>query len=233
MGKYIGIIAAMPEEMEAIKSKMINTKEIDILNLKFWEGKIKNQKIILVKCGIGKVNAARTTQIMIDKFDIDYIINVGSAGTINDEVEYGDIVIGKYVLQHDFDITAFGHEKGYISNIGVKLESNTKLIKRCEYVIKNMKVNEYKCIIGTIATGDIFCTSRKMKEKIRTKFNADCVEMEGAAIAQTAYLSNTPFIIIRSISDSPNEKNQIDFNQYLKMAADRCAIFIEDLMSAN
>ena len=146
MGKYVGIIAAMPEEMDAIKSKMINTKELDIFNLKFFEGKIKNQKIILVKCGVGKVNAARTTQIMIDKFDIDYIINIGSAGSINDDVEYGDIVIGKYVLQHDFDITAFGHEKGYISNIGVKLESNTKLIKRCEYVIKNMKENNYKCI---------------------------------------------------------------------------------------
>lgn len=231
MGKYVGIIAAMPEEMEAIKSKMINTKELDIFNLKFFEGKIKNQKIILVKCGVGKVNAARTTQIMIDKFDIDYIINIGSAGSINDDVEYGDIVIGKYVLQHDFDITAFGHEKGYISNIGVKLESNTKLIKRCEYVIKNMKENNYKCVIGTIATGDIF--SRKMKDKIRTKFDADCVEMEGAAIAQTAYLSDTPFIIIRSISDSPNEENQIDFNKYLKMAADRCAIFIENLMNAN
>ena len=248
MGKYVGIIAAMPEEMEAIKSKMINTKEVDIFNLKFFEGKIKNQEIyelnfvkckikdkicVLVKSGVGKVNAARTTQIMIDKFDIDYIINIGSAGSINDDVEYGDIVIGKYVLQHDFDITAFGHEKGYISNIGVKLESNTKLIKRCEYVIKNMKENNYKCVIGTIATGDIFCTSRKMKDKIRTKFDADCVEMEGAAIAQTAYLSDTPFIIIRSISDSPNEENQIDFNKYLKMAADRCAIFIENLMGAN
>ena len=230
MGKYVGIIAAMPEEMEAIKMKMSNLKEKDILNLKFFDGKIGNQKIILVKSGVGKVNAARTTQIMIDKFDIDYIINIGSAGSINDEIKYGDIVIGKFVLQHDFDITAFGHEKGYISNIGVKLESNTKLIKRCEYVIKNMKEDSYKCVVGTIATGDIFCTSKKMKDKIRTKFNADCVEMEGAAIAQVAYLSNTPFIIIRSISDSPNEENQIDFNKYLKMAADRCAIFIENLM---
>ena len=233
MEKYVGIIAAMPEEMEAIKTKMNNLKEIDIFNLKFFEGKIGKQKIILVKCGVGKVNAARTTQVMIDKFDLEYIINIGSAGSINNDVRYGDIVIGKYVLQHDFDITAFGHEKGYISNIGVKLESNTKLIKRCEYVIKNMKNNDYKCFVGTIATGDIFCTSKKMKDKIRTKFDADCVEMEGAAIAQVAYLSDTPFIIIRSISDTPNGENQIDFNKYLKMAADRCSIFIEDLMNAN
>ena len=97
MSKYVGIIAAMPEEMDAIKLKMKNIKEIDIFNLKFYEGKIENQKIVLVKCGVGKVNAARTTQIMIDKFDMDYIINIGSAGSINDDVDYGDIVIGKYV----------------------------------------------------------------------------------------------------------------------------------------
>ena len=233
MEKCIGIIAAVSEEMEAIKLKMNNIKEINIFNLKFFDGKIGKQKVILVKCGVGKVNAARTTQIMIDKFEIEYIINIGSAGSINDEIKYGDIIIGKYVLQHDFDITAFGHEKGYISNIGVKLESNKKLIKRCEYVIKNMKNLEYRCIVGTIATGDIFCTSKKMKDKIRTKFDADCVEMEGAAIAQVAYLSDIPFIIIRSISDTPNEENQIDFNKYLKMAADRCAVFIEKLLNAN
>ena len=229
----IGIIGAMELEVATLKKNMDTDQITKKAGMEFHEGNLKGMPVVVVQCGVGKVNAARTTQIMIDKFDISYIINIGSAGSINDEIDYGDIVIGKYVLQHDFDITAFGHEKGYISNIGVKLESNSKLIKRCEYVIKNMKENLYKCVIGTIATGDIFCTSRKMKEKIRTKFDADCVEMEGAAIAQTAYLSDTPFIIIRSISDSPNENNQIDFNKYLKMAANRCAIFIEDLMKAN
>lgn len=233
MERNVGIIAAVTEEMEAIKLKMNNVKEVNIFNLKFFEGKIGKQKIVLVKCGVGKVNAARTTQIMIDKFDIEYIINIGSAGSINDKIKYGDIVIGKYVLQHDFDITAFGHEKGYISNIGIKLESNKKLIKRCEYVIRNTKSDEYKCVVGTIATGDIFCTSKKMKDKIRSKFDADCVEMEGAAIAQVAYLSDIPFVIIRSISDTPNGENQIDFNKYLKMAANRCSIFIENLLNAN
>lgn len=234
MNDVIGIIAAIPEEMSAIKNKMKEIKEVIYYNLKFYEGKISNTKCVLVKCGVGKVNAARTTQIMIDKFKINYIVNLGSAGSINDNIEYGDIVIGKYVLQHDFDITAFGHEKGYInSNIGIKLESNKKLIKRCEYVIQNMKKDEYKCVVGTIATGDIFCTSIKMKNKIREKFEADCVEMEGAAIGQVCYLSNIPFVIIRSISDTPNGNNEIDFNTYLKMAASRCATFIEDLMKAG
>lgn len=230
MSKRVGIIAAIPEEARAIKVVMKNVKENNIFDLTFWEGRISNMECVLVKCGVGKVNAARVTQILIDRYEVEYIINVGSAGSINDKVGYGDIVIGKYVLQHDFDATAFGHEKGYISNIGVKLESDKKLVKRCEYVIEQILQEEYKIVVGTIATGDIFCTSVKMKEKIRQKFDADCVEMEGAAIAQVCYLSQVPFIIIRSISDSPNEENQIDFNKYLEVASKRCAMFIEKLL---
>lgn len=230
MGKKVAIIAAVPEEARAVQNVMKNRKQTTIFDLTIDEGKIGSQECVLVKCGVGKVNAARTTQILIDKFDLEYIINVGSAGGIKEEVHYGDIVIGKYVLQHDFDVTAFGHEKGYISNIGVKLESDKKLIKRCEYAIQQIMDTEYKIIVGTIATGDIFCTSEKMKEKIKQKFDADCVEMEGAAIAQVCFLAKIPFIIIRSISDTPNEKNHIDFNQYLEMASKRCANFIEKIL---
>jgi len=226
----VGIIAAMNEEAKAIKNVMKNIKSNNIFDLNFYEGKIGKVDCVLVKCGVGKVNAARTTQILIDKYDLDYIINVGSAGSIKDNINYGDVVIGKYVVQHDFDITAFGHEKGYISNIGTKLEGDKKLIKRCEYAIKQLEKNEYNIIIGTIATGDIFCTSVKMKEKIKEKFNADCVEMEGAAIAQVCYLSKTPFIVIRSISDSPNEKNHMEFNEYLEMVSNRCAEFINKML---
>lgn len=230
MNGKIGIIAAMQEEMQAIKKSMKNIKTNEYHDLTFYEGKIGNNQCILVKCGVGKVNAARTTQILIDKYELEYVINVGSAGSINEEIQYGDIVIGKYVVQHDFDITAFGHEKGYISNIGAKIESDKKLIKRCEYAIKQCMTDDYKITIGTIATGDIFCTSIKMKDKIRQKFNADCVEMEGAAIAQVCFLDKIPFVIIRSISDSPNEKNHMEFNEYLEMASERCASFIQTLL---
>ena len=229
MSNKIGIITAIKEETNAILAVMKNVKEIEINDLTFYEGKISSSNCILVKCGDGKVNAARTTQMLIDKFDLAYIINVGSAGSINDEINYGDIVIGKYVLQHDFDITAFGHDKGYISNIGVKLESNKKLIKKCEYAISQILDDNYKIVVGTIATGDIFCTSVKMKNKIREKFDADCVEMEGAAIAQVCFLNEMPFVIVRSISDSPNGNNQIDFNEYVKLASKRCADFISIL----
>lgn len=226
-----GIIAAMKEEMQEIKNIMTEIEEIKIKELVFFRGKINNSKIILVEAGIGKVNAARVTQMLIDKFDIQVIINVGSAGGANDELRIGDIVIGKRLVQHDFDITAFGHPKGYINNIGQYVESDAKLISKMEETISKISQNEFKIKIGTIASGDIFCTEPKMKDKIRTKFNADAIEMEGAAIAQVCKLNQIPFIIIRTISDNPDGKNEITFDQFLEKASKRCAEIIAKFLN--
>ena len=230
MNKY-GIIAAMKEEMQEIKKIMQEIEEIKIKELIFFKGKINNNNVILVEAGIGKVNAARVTQLMIDKFEIEKIINVGSAGSANNELEIGDIVIGKRLVQHDFDITAFGHPKGFITNIGQYVESDSELISKMEQTISKLSQNEFKIKIGTIASGDIFCTEPKMKEKIRTKFNADAIEMEGAAIAQVCKLNEIPFIVIRSISDNPNGKNEITFDQFLEKASKRCAEIINKFLN--
>ena len=228
--KY-GIIAAMKEEMQEIKKIMQEIEEIKIKELIFFKGKINNNIIILVEAGIGKVNAARVTQLMIDKFEIERIINVGSAGSANNELKIGDIVIGKRLVQHDFDITAFGHPKGFITNIGQYVESDSELISKMEQTILKLSQNEFKIKIGTIASGDIFCTEPKMKEKIRTKFNADAIEMEGAAIAQVCKLNEIPFIVIRSISDNPDGKNEITFDQFLEKASKRCAEIINKFLN--
>lgn len=227
--KY-GIIAAMQEEMQEIKKIMVGTEEKKIYDLTFFIGKINNTEVVLVEAGVGKVNAARTTQILIDNFEIGAIINVGSAGAANDELDIGDIVIGKKLVQHDFDITAFGHPKGFISNVGQYVESDSKLIKKMEQTIAELQDKEFKIKIGTIASGDIFCTEIKMKEKIKSKFEADAIEMEGGAIAQVCKLDKVPFIIIRSISDSPNGNNNITFDQFLEKASKRCAIIIKKFM---
>ena len=222
MEKYIGIITAINEELNAIKSIMKEIQKETIYELEFYKGIINNKKYILVKCGIGKVNSARTTQILIDKFDIEYIINTGSAGGLSNNLKIGDIVVGKRMVQHDFDTTVFGHEKGYIENTGKFFNSDKKLIEDC----KNVKIEGTKIVFGNIGSGDIFCTDIKMKEKIQKKFECDCVEMEGAAIAQVCYLNRVPFIVIRSISDIPNGKNHVDFNKFIKTASKNCAEFI-------
>ena len=228
--KKIGIIAAMDEEMKAIENIMTDIKEINKLDLSIVEGKIRGKECVLTKCGVGKVNAARTTQILIDRYDFEYIINVGSAGAANDNLKVGDIIIGKSLVQHDFDITAFGHPKGHISNIGTYIESDALLIEKIENIQKNQINNDYTIKIGTIASGDIFCTEEWMKNKIYNKFNADCIEMEGAAIAQVCKLDNIPFLGIRAISDTPNGKNEIQFEKFLETASKRCSMILDKLI---
>ena len=224
--KY-GIIAAMKEEMEEIKKIMQNIEEKKIYELTFIKGNIHSSEVTLVEAGIGKVNAARVTQLLIDNFDIDIVINVGSGAAANEKLDIGDIVIGRTLVQHDFDVTAFGHPKGYIGNIGENIKSDENLIRKFENVINSLSEDEYKVKIGTIASGDIFVTDTKMKDEIRDIFNADVIEMESAAIAQVCHLDNKPFVIIRSVSDKPNGKNQITFEEFFKFASKRCAIILE------
>lgn len=224
--KYIGIIAAMNEEVDAIKKIMTDISVKRIYELEFIIGKINENEVVLVKCGVGKVNAARTTQILLNNFDIEYVINVGTAGSLNENIEIGDVVIGEKIVQHDFDITAAGREKGYITDVGKYFYSDKNLIEKTKQTIENMKEN-FNAFIGTIATGDIFVQDIKAKDTIKAEFDADCTEMEGAAIAQVCTLDNIPFIVIRSISDKPNGNNAIDFEKYLELACERYTKFID------
>lgn len=221
----IGIIVAEIEEMEAVKGIMEDVNSIDIYNLKIYTGKINNKDSLLVRSGVGKVNSARVAQIITDKFDLSFIINIGSAGGLNEGLNIGDIVLGQTLVQHDFDVTAFGREKGFIPETGKFFESDKNLLQKC----KNIKIDNQKIVLGTIASGDMFLTDSTLKEKIEQDFNATCVEMEGAAIAQVCALNKIPFIVIRSISDIPNGKNEIDFNEYLELASKNCAKFISEL----
>lgn len=231
MMKSVGIIVAMEEEREEIIDVMTDIQVEQVNNLRFIKGKIQGKDCILAKSGVGKVNAARTTQILIDEFDIKYIINIGVAGAVSPLLEVGDVVIGKHVVQHDFDITAFGHSKGYISGVGDKVECDKDLIDEFNQVIASLPERKYKIKIGIVATGDIFCTEVWMKDKIYSKFSADVVDMECGAIGQVCYLDNIPFIAIRSVSDTPNGKNSSDFNNNIKLASRRCANILKEFMS--
>lgn len=217
----------MEEELYALKKKLNIEKEFNLFDLKFYEATIENIKCILVQSGIGKVNSARTTQILIDNIKVDYIFNIGVAGGIDNSLKVGDVVVANSLVQHDFDITAFNHEKGYIPNIGKNIYCDECLLRLVKDIDKNI-------ISGVIASGDIFCTEEKMAKKIHDKFNALCVEMEGASIAQVCYLCNIPFLIIRSISDTPNNDNAVTFNEFLKISSDKVAeVMIELIKKLN
>ena len=226
----IGIVVAMREELEAIE-KILSNKEVEeVCNLRIIKGTINNKECILVECGVGKVNAARAAQVIIDKFEVDTIINVGVAGAVNPMLEIGDIVIGKYVLQHDFDITAFGHSKGYITGVGDRINCTDKYDEQVEKIIDESIEKNYQVKLGIVATGDIFCTDIDMKNKIQAKFDADVVDMECAAIGQVAYLNDIPFAVIRSVSDTPNGENAKTFDENLKLASKRSADMLEEML---
>lgn len=224
----IGIIVAMQEELEEVLKIMSDIEEKKIYGISFVDGKIEKEKVVVVKSGVGKVNAARTTQILIDKLDVTKVINVGSAGALNPSLNIGDIVIANKLIQHDFDITAFNHKKGYITGVGDYIYCDENLINKLKKAENKLGNKAYNIKTGTIASGDIFCTEINMKNKIYSKFNADCVEMEGAAIAQVCYLDKIPFIVIRSISDSPNGNNAIVFDEFVKLASKRCASILKE-----
>lgn len=228
--KNIGIIVAMKEELEEILKIIENVNKKEIYNSVFIEGNIGENHVIVVESGVGKVNAARITQILIDKLNVECIINVGSAGGLNQILDIGDIVIAEKVIQHDFDITAFNHKKGYITGVGDYICCDKQLVDKLKNIVKNLSDETYKVYTGVIASGDIFCTEVKMKDKIYSKFNAECVEMEGAAIAQVCYLDNIPFVVIRSISDSPNGNNAIVFDEFVKLASKRCAQILKEFL---
>ena len=226
--KYIGIVVAMDEEREEFLELMTNVQVKQIYNLRFLTGKINNRDCILIKSGVGKVNAARTTQVLLDNFEVEFVINAGAAGAVNYLLNIGDIVIAKHVVQHDFDITAFGHSKGYITGVGDKVQCDLGLVSAFENMLKNIPELSYNIKLGIVASGDIFCTSIDMKNKINSKFNADVVDMECAAVGQVCYLDSIPFISIRCISDVPDGQNEKTFDDNLKLASKRCAKLIYD-----
>lgn len=218
--KTIGIIFAMQEELIELKKYLHINNEKKIYDLIFYEATLNNQNIILTESGIGKTNAARTTQILIDYYKPEAIFNIGVAGGIAKNLKVGDIIISTSLVQHDFDITAFNHPKGYIPNIGNNIPIDNKLLNTTKTILDTNNIS-YK--EGLIASGDIFCTKESMATKINTQFNALCVEMEGASIAQTAYLSKTPCLVIRSISDCPDNNNKVTYEEFLETSSNKVA----------
>lgn len=222
----IGIIGAMKEEVDAILAIMEEPVKLEHYGVKFHTGKINGKDCVVCKSGVGKVNAARSTQIMVDRFDPPYIINVGSAGALEPSLEIGDIVISDSCIQHDADITAFGHPKGYIAGVRY-IEADARLIEQCKKAIELSVDNKYNICIGTVASGDQFISSEEKKRELHQEFGAWCAEMEGAAIAHVCHLCNKPFVVIRSISDKSVKGNAIEFREFLELSSQRCAQFID------
>ncbi len=220
----IGIILAEKKEQEALLKHVINASLMSVNHMDFYVGNIGEEECVVALCGIGKVNSARATQMMIDSFKVDYIINSGVAGSVSDDLTTLDVVVGEKLVQHDFDLTAFGRELGEIPDgVGRFILSDKKLLDIAEGVLKT---SNYKGKVGTIASGDRFVSSREDGDRIQKEFGAICCEMEGASIAQVCFLNSIPFIVIRTISDRVGNNNKLDFDRFLEESSANMASFV-------
>lgn len=210
----IGIIAAMDSEVRDIKSAMEDGIKIHHGGMTFFKGKLHQKEVIAVKSGVGKVNAAMCTQILIDIFKVTTLIHVGVAGAVHPDLEIGDIVISEDSCQYDMDARAFGHPRGEIPNMDITyFKADPTLIKLAETAAQELDAT-YR--VGRVMTADLGVDSNKLKEELREEFGGLCVEMEGAAVGQVAMLNQVPYLVIRSMSDKADSNLTDDYKANLE-----------------
>jgi len=225
----IGIIGAMKEELDVILSEIIIEKEEFKAGMNFKKGKFGDNQIVLVVSGIGKVNAAICTQILIDDFKVKSIINVGVAGGLGENIKPGDIVIAENLVQHDMDTTFFGDRIGQIPRLNTfDFKCDINLVEKAKLACE--KVTGHSCFIGRIATGDQFMSDVVKVRWINTEFNAIACEMEGGSIAQACYLNTIPFVVIRSISDNSLTKESMDYEKFLPIAIKNSTEILKNML---
>jgi len=217
----IGIIGAMKDEVAQIKAAMEAPAVSLIAGMEFYQGTITGKEVVVVQSGIGKVNAGICTQILADRFGVDQVINTGIAGSLRNEINIGDLVLSTDAIQHDVDAAGFGYAPGVIPQMKVScFEADMALLdlaRKC-----NEKVNpEASVHCGRVVSGDQFISSREKKQWLFDTFRGYCAEMEGAAIAQAAYLNQMSFLIVRAISDKADDSAGMDYPAFEKLAIER------------
>ncbi len=226
----IGIIGAMELEVETLKKQMNVTRVVKKANMEFNEGTLDGANVVIVRSGIGKVNAALCVQILADVFEVTHIINTGVAGSLNAKLDIGDILISKTAVHHDVDATNFGYPLGEVPQLGIKeFEADEKMIALAEKTCAQV-LPELHTLVGKVASGDQFIADKAVKERIIRNFAGDCCEMEGASIAHGAYLNKIPFVILRAISDKADDSAQMDYPTFEKHAAEHCAKLVKALV---
>ena len=210
----IGIIGAMEEEITNLKSHMQVDEVQTIAGMSFFKGAVKGTKLVLVRSGIGKVNAGICTQILASVYGVDTVINTGIAGSLNADIDIGDIVVSTSLVQYDVDARNFGYKLGEIPIMNiVEFPADKYLIDKTQSVFDSLGLG-IKLYKGMVATGDKFVSEDGLKAEIISNFHAYCVEMEGAAIAQAAMLNNMACVVIRAISDKADNSADVDYRSF-------------------
>ena len=217
----LGIIGAMELEVETLVSQMTEKTCQNKAGSDFYEGKLEGCDVVVVRCGIGKVNAALCAQILCDSFRVTHIVNTGIAGSLCNELDIGDLVISRDAMYHDFDCCHFGYAPGQVPGLPLSFPADEAMIGYAKKAVEQIHPGHSR--VGRVASGDQFVSDQGQKDGIIAKTGAVCTEMEGAAIAHTAYRNGVPFVILRAISDKADNSVQMDYPVFEQQAAHRCA----------
>ena len=224
----LGIIGAMTIEVELLKEKMDAMRVSPHAGMEFCEGKLEGTDAVVVQCGVGKVNAAMCAQILCSVFGVTHLVNTGIAGSLDAGLDIGDLLVSRDAMYHDFDCVHFGYEMGKVPGMDVvAFPADETMIGHAFAAAE--KVNPGHTAIGRVASGDLFVAEKAAKDAIIAKTGAMCTEMEGAAIAHTAYRNGVPFVILRAISDKADDSAEMDYPTFEAIAARRCAAVTMEL----
>lgn len=226
----IAIIAAMEQELKQLREHLINPQEKTLLNQRFYRGTLEGQPVVISQCGIGKVNAALGTALLINNFQPSLVINSGSAGAIASNLNQGDVLIASAVAHHDVDVCAFGYEWGQVPGSPPRFAADASARARAEAVAEAL---HFPVVSGLLVSGDQFVHGGANLARIREHFpDALALEMEAAAIGQCCQALNTPWLVLRAISDRADGQASLSFEEFLPLAAARSATLLQRLLQS-
>ena len=219
----VGIIGAMEVEVASLKASLQDSKSETVAGMEFCEGTLGGVTAVVVKCGVGKVNAACCVQVLADRFGVDVIVNTGVAGSLDNRIDIGDIVVSTDAVYHDVDATVFGYAPGEVPQMGVKAFPADEGLREKALDAGRKAARGVSVFEGRVVSGDQFISSRERKDWIRKTFGGLCCEMESCAIAQASFVNRLPFVIIRAISDKADESVKVSYAEFEGKAAEHCA----------
>ena len=228
----IGIIGAMDVEVANLKEAMKTEREVVRAGMRFCEGTIGGTEVVVVQCGIGKVNAGLCVQILCDLFDVTHLINTGVAGSLDEEINVGDVVVSIDAMYHDMDVTGLGYVPGQVPQMDVLSFAADPMLREAAVKACREAAPEIGVFEGRVVSGDQFICDRAKKNEIKKTFGGLCTEMEGAAIAQAAYVNGVPFVIVRAISDKADESVVVAYGVFEAQAARHCTSIIEHMVKS-
>lgn len=230
MMNKIGIIGAMELEVSELQSKMELKNVVEKAGMKFHEGALNGKDVVIVQCGIGKVNAGICVQILSDVFGVDAVINTGVAGSLRAEINIGDIVVSTDACEHDMDVSALGYKPGIIPQMAESFFKADRMLAETAIAVCKEVNSDISVYEGRVLSGDQFISDGAVKDRLISEFDGSCTEMEGAAIAHAAFLNNIPYIVLRAISDKADGSAHMDYPEFERAAAAHCAKLVENLV---